>query len=703
MPQILHADLLSAKFPYNYSELSSTVVINRGLESHRNAPSGFHGAEAVQSEGIPQAYFMQNVMPSSRGFTSVAYTQMLASFPGAEVVLEAFEIRGAPAGLALYAITETKQFIFDANVGAWAELTTPTYDPGGTTIAHVKGITYIFILGSGLYTYDFINKVLKLETAIGLDVGEIKGIFSAGAVLGAWTADLRILWSSIFDPLDFDPLKGLSTGAGSTSVLAISSEIVSVLALGQDFIVYTATNAVSGRQTGNVQFPFTFAEVVGSCGIAHAYHVAHNSNAGLHIAYSASGFQQIGVQQAEFIWPELSEGIHRGIRVTLDSLLLQPKFEYTLGVDVRLQFCSNRYLAVSLRDRNISTVNTAYTEAHIFDSQLNRWGRIVAPHACVIEHTLQVVEGVYTYDQLEADYINYSALDTIPVPPLSYRQLDSAPIPVTAVPGANFGLVGTHGSVHVMAPSQTAEFRGDNVGIDSAMPRIFLGKYKVVREAGVVLQGIRVNKLIAAGIVAHGHGYDGSYVRKVENFVQNLTQPGEWSRTISADAITLEFFGSFAITDLVLSLESAGTWNQYAVPARKKFSSYINSAPYPVYVADDLVMSGTPQGGRIVEDYWIDELSMTGEPSGLSDLHDSVQSATVWEPESLAQSGDPISGQIIETYFPVYYTMFDIEAIAQIGNPQSGTLIETYFPVYHMVYDIENIAQSGAPISGTLV
>src|SRR6187549_3436376 len=187
MPQVLHADLVSAKFPYNYSELSSTVVINRGLESQRSAPQGFHGAEAAQSEGVPQAYFMENVLPISRGFTSVAYTQVIESFPSDEPVLEAFEIRGAPAGLALYAITETQQFIFDANVGNWEELTVPTYDPGGTTIANVKGVTYIFILGSGLYTYDFIGKVLKLETVTGLDIGEIKGIFGAGAVLGAWT------------------------------------------------------------------------------------------------------------------------------------------------------------------------------------------------------------------------------------------------------------------------------------------------------------------------------------------------------------------------------------------------------------------------------------------------------------------------------------------------------------------------------------
>jgi hypothetical protein len=88
---------------------------------------------------------------------------MIESFPGTEPVLEAFEIRGAPAGLALYAITETQQFIFDSNVAAWAELTVPTYDPGATVVANVKGITYIFIAGSGIYTYDFIGtKKLRL-------------------------------------------------------------------------------------------------------------------------------------------------------------------------------------------------------------------------------------------------------------------------------------------------------------------------------------------------------------------------------------------------------------------------------------------------------------------------------------------------------------------------------------------------------------
>lgn len=696
---ILHAELISAKFPYNFSELSSTIVLNQGLDIQRGSPRGFQGGEADQQYGIPQAYYMENVIPMARGWTSVAYSQVIPPIPAVGPIINAFEIRGAPAGLAILAVTESAQYIYDAMVQTWTLVTVPTYDPGGTTIANVKGVTYIFIVGSGIFTYNFTDLVLEATVVLGLDVGEIAGIFSAGAQLGAWTDDLRILWSSVINPLDFVP--SLSTGAGSTSVLAVTSQIVTVLPIGLDFIIYTATNAVSGRQTGSVQYPFVFDEVKGSTGIAYSYHVAHNTNASVHVTYAASGFQEVTVQKAEYIWTELQEGLAKGIRIKLDVLLERPKIEHTLSVDVRLQFCSNRYISVSVRDRNTGTANTVYTEAFLYDTALNRWGRINADHVCIFEYTIQIIEGLHTYAELDADYVNYNALETVPVPALSYRDIESNPIPAGAKPGSNFALMGIDGKVHLLAPSQTANFRGDNVGITASLPRIFLGRYKVVRDSGIMMHAVKVNKLIAANIVAHGHGIDGSYIRRVENFVENRRQPGHWFQRISADSVTIEFNGSFALTDLSLECESSGTYNPYSAPATKKFYSYINSVIYPLDVTDSLSQQMTFQSASLVTSayYGYDTANISQQMTLVSaSQSETSRTYSTYSEDYISQQMSLQSASQVVT--AIYHNVYQEDNISQQMSFQSGSLVTN--GIYHSTYPEDYISQRISLISGSL-
>ncbi len=570
---IVHADLCTSKFPYNFNEMSSCVVINKGLETQR-ARNGTD--EAADQIGIPQAYYMENVVPIARGYSSVAYTDAIPPIDGEPEVVECFELRGGGTGLALLAVTNSAQYIYDSDLLTWEQIElVDAFSPGTTSVANVKGISYIFIKGVGIFVYDFVEKDLVLQDVLGLDVGEVEGIFDAGAVLGFWTLEMRVGWSSIFNPIDFIP--SLSTGAGSTSVIAIKSEIVAVLSLGEDFIIYTSLNAVAARQTGNIQYPFVFTEVVDSCGLAKRQHVAYNTNSQNHIAWTPNGFQQITVKSAEFIWPELSDGISRGILITLDELMNRPQYSNVDALEVRLQFCSNRYVAISLREASQELEGTPFKEAYLFDARLLRWGRLVCDHISFFEFTIQHIEGRYTYAELDADYLNYEALDEVG---LAYSDIDANPIPAAGQVGANFGIFGVNGRVDIMAPVETADFRGGDSGIVSSLSRIFLGRYKVVRESGVILTWLQVTKLLAADIRVHGHGYDGSYVRITENFMEDLRQPGRWLQTCSADSVSIEFNSSFVITDLSMELQACGGSNQYSKPARKKFFSYVSTFSY---------------------------------------------------------------------------------------------------------------------------
>jgi hypothetical protein len=573
----VQVDLTSVKFPFAFNELSSCVIVPK-LETQRTRPQT---EEAQEAGGYSHAYYLNNTFPVARGFASVAFTKMIDAIEDVGTIQDVFELRGNGTGLALLVATATDQWIYDADLLAWAAVDIASPFPGTTTVATVKGQSYIFIEGSGIYLYNFVSRTVQLQTVLGLDMAEINGICAAGAYLIAWTKEGRIFWSSNLNPLDFVP--SLSTGAGSTSVLALKSEIVCCLGLGDDFVIYSSANAVSARQTTSVQFPFVFQEIIGSVGINSRLHVAYNSNTENHISWTPQGFQSVTSQKAEFIWPELRDGISRGIKVTIDALTQRPKLSYVDELEVRLQFCGNGYVVVSTKD----LAATKYTEAYVYDIQLGRWGKLDCEHVTVFTYTIQQIEGRKTYAELDEVGNTYSMFDGVP---LAYRDLDANPQPVAGTAGKLFGVLGVDGAVHVCATAETENFRGDNVGIVAAVPRIYLGRFKLVREQSVLLNAIIVNKLWAAEIVAHGHGFAGEYVSKFTSFAQNLNYQGYWLGSTSADSLSIEFAGSYTLTDLSLELTTAGMLNPVAVPPRKKFYSYINSVPYPIYVTENYTL-----------------------------------------------------------------------------------------------------------------
>ena len=57
------AKLTEQGFPFNFQELAGTVLIGNALE--QNLQSQQAGQE------IPQAYFMQNVVPTQRGYIGI--------------------------------------------------------------------------------------------------------------------------------------------------------------------------------------------------------------------------------------------------------------------------------------------------------------------------------------------------------------------------------------------------------------------------------------------------------------------------------------------------------------------------------------------------------------------------------------------------------------------------------------------------------
>lgn len=531
---MLQANLESKDFPYNFKELGATTVV----------PSALSPAQQT-----PQAYFMDNVFPCSRGYTSVSFTGHIPAIPAlASPILDCFKITSADGSLAYLAITSTELWIFDANYPVWTVRKTFPSSLTPISFANVRGEFYLYL--PSLYQavkYDFASSVFTNVTLLGIDMTDVSGISDSGDRMLMYSYG-QIYWSSVFDPLDFIP--SLSTGAGSSSILAIRSVITAVVSLGQDFIIYTTQNAVGARATGDFNFPYVFKEIVGSSGAASLNHIAYNSNSQVHLVWTYSGFQEVNTQSAKYIFPELSDGIISGARFNYFQGM--PVVEHLEKLDVLVRFCSNRWVCISTKDSS----KTYYSDCYVLDTLLERWGKLTVQHSALLEYWPIAVADRFTYDDIQGDFPTYN--DFVD----NYRETFGVDLVVNPpVPGDNFGLVTPAGAIFTVAPSDTADYRGGILGVSAEVSRIIFGKYKVTRDAGVRLEEIRLNQLHSGGIAAFSHAYSGDINRKHSTWTALPTQPGTWKGHLIGDSISVEFTGVFKITALELGLQSAGKIN----------------------------------------------------------------------------------------------------------------------------------------------
>lgn len=543
---MISADLESKEFPYNFREIGVTVVV----------PS-----VATPNSVTPQILYADNVFPLARGYTSVGFTGHIPAIPSlAEPIIESFKISSSEGSLAYLVVTATKFYIFDVNSPSWQVKKSFPSSTTPISFANIKGEFYIFI--PSLYQivqYNFAAASFTDVTLAGIDMTDVFGISDAGDRMLMYSYS-QIYWSSVFDPLDFIP--SLSTGAGSSSVIAIKSIITAVVSLGQDFIIYTAQNAVGARATGDFNFPYIFAEIVGSAGAVSSNHIAYNSNSQVHLVWTYSGFQEVTPQRAQYAFPDLSDGIIRGIR-----------FQYSQGVpyiiqaerlEVLLRFASNRWLCISVKD----STSAYYTDCYVLDTLLGRWGKLTVQHVGILEYWPIAEADRFTYDDIDSEFPTYN--DFVD----NYRETFGVDLLITPpTPGDNFGIVTPAGAIFTAAPSETANYRGGILGLSAETPKIILGNFKVNPNAGVRLEEIRVNDIKEGTLAAFSNSHNGSINRKSALWEQNSLQKGTFTGTLIGDSVSIEISGVFRLTQLQLELYNAGKLNMPMVSTELQYTT----------------------------------------------------------------------------------------------------------------------------------
>lgn len=333
--------------------------------------------------------YCHNVMPAKEGMDSVGYRKAVDPAVGLGAERKFVDVRvvfGSDRNR-LYLGWDDLGNVFSLLTGAtdWIAIpptVPPTggagFNPNSVTVATVNGVSYIMYSGIAAFTYNEGLNALEEAVLAGLAIADVLGLVASSGYLIAYT-DEAIAWSSTIDPVDFVPSQ--VTGAGGGNIAGIAGAVLFSVPSPTGVLIYTAANVIGATFTGNSSYPFKFREVSNSKGGVSLSRVAYEANSRVQYAYTKAGIQAINSQEATTILPEVTD--------FLAGRRFEDFNETTLSYEVtdidpattllkKVKFIASRYLVVSYGI-------TEYTHALVFDTALQRLGKLRITHADVFE------------------------------------------------------------------------------------------------------------------------------------------------------------------------------------------------------------------------------------------------------------------------------------------------------------------------------
>lgn len=338
-----------------------------------------------QSDGQGTTY-CHNVMPTIEGYMSVGFISRTTTI--AATIADVRYVNGDERNGYYLAWSTTGQVYKNVvGSGTWIVVTTPGALAGlygsVVTTGTVNGITYIFYSGVGCYKFDESTNALVAVTLSGLTIANILGVCDASGYLIAYT-ESAISWSSTVDPTDFVP--SAITGAGGGNVGELKGKILFILPQSLGLFIYADQNIIIATYTGNVQYPFKLRELPESKGGVSADLVAYEANSTSQFAFTKAGFQELTTQAAKTIMPGITDYLSGKVFEDFN----ETTFEYELtslssAMQKKLTYIASRYIVISYGV-------TSYTHAIIYDTALDRLGKIKFDHVDVIDYVSAQVE-----------------------------------------------------------------------------------------------------------------------------------------------------------------------------------------------------------------------------------------------------------------------------------------------------------------------
>lgn len=369
--QTFRLNLGSAEFPFLSSTYGRSIVYPQ-QDMHYIRPNAFSGSEADKNIGIPQLIFCENVMPTSYGWRSIDYIVSIQN-TGVADFDQAFYVRDAGEARTLFvpgiSSTTCKRYTYDASANLWSSSAKTVPAGSKCTVASLKSRTFVHVEFDDEF-WEW-NAGWSNVTLTALTPANIKGLVAAVSYLIAYDYN-TIYWSSTTDPTDFTP--SLTTGAGSQRVLEVKGRIVVCYPTANGFVIYTTSNVVLAKYSGNTRFPWVYKEIQNSAGIEDQEQATPQGNGQNLYVNSTNGMMLMSPLKAEQEFPTLNE--------FFAARQIEQYNTATKNIDLvqlvnkpltKIEFVANRWLVISYG-------KVSLTHALIYDAALKRWGKLRIDH-----------------------------------------------------------------------------------------------------------------------------------------------------------------------------------------------------------------------------------------------------------------------------------------------------------------------------------
>ncbi len=395
-------NLSAAVFPMTLADAGRTVI---NPQADQNFDRRVDPAGEQKDAGIPQAIYLENVIPTVNGYQSVGFITgdfLLTKLNNLIGTVRIFEPKNSLGFGNYYPIFVT---FYTDNAVRWKEAavdsiwksaitTTGTFDFAGVGIteistANVRGDCYLW---NGLHLYQVIYNGVSLEftnldaTVTGLTLADVAYITGSYNYLIAITTDGTVYWSSTTTPTDFTA--SLVTGAGSEIPTAYTGLLAFIHPNIFGFYIYTSTTVIAAAYTGNSRYPWKFTEVSNSGAYSSYFQVGWDNNSNIVYTFDNTGKLTL-VQEniANAVAPEVSSFFERKRKTdkfnySTNVFTLEDITQFTpLAATRRIWYFVDRYIFVSYK---VGTSTNLFTDCLVYDTLLQRYGKIKLTHDYIL-------------------------------------------------------------------------------------------------------------------------------------------------------------------------------------------------------------------------------------------------------------------------------------------------------------------------------
>lgn len=386
MPQISYrANLSAAIFPLSLAQAGRSVIIP-GPDNNYDRRVDPEGEQ--KDAGIPQAIYLENILPLANGYQSIGHTPYI-DFLGtygfnylthrvfylADKRYVAYFGQEPTMGGAYHCLFETGVTRFESTSGYNATVGAVYTIYAEQTMAEARGQCF-FTFPFSTTLFEFVQLVGDIDinpiATSGITWTDVVGICGAYNYLIAVKNDGTVHWSSTTTPTDFTA--SLVTGAGSATPFGAIRNVTGVHSHPTGFVVTSEVQSFIGQYTGNSRYPWKFSLIKGTGpGL-----VVTNTENETYFGVDATGnFYAITADKAVLIAPELSSWLQQS--PYLDSYNKTTNvFSSVAGTyaKARIAVIDERYLACSY---DVGP-NDEYNGVVIYDTLLRRYGNIKLAH-----------------------------------------------------------------------------------------------------------------------------------------------------------------------------------------------------------------------------------------------------------------------------------------------------------------------------------